>query len=158
MEIFDDGYLAEEEKQIISQQKLIYLAISNYTGNPVKNIFPRNVYEYKLNPNGIISRTRLCATEQELGNEILWDCFINARKPKNPFHFLFYPYRKIEYMDDDGITHDLKINEMEMVNLQMDFVGRQEIYEYIRPIEKRTAYFLGWVSDQHFLKTLKKFS
>ena len=45
MEIFDNGYLSEEEKSTINTQELIYLAISNYTGEPVPEILPKNVYE-----------------------------------------------------------------------------------------------------------------
>ena len=157
MEIFDDGYLAEEEKAAIDTQDLIYLAISNFTEEPILEIFPRDVYQYTLKEDGSIIRTHYYNPNRQKGKDVLWDCFINARKTSAKFQVLYSTYRKTEYMDDDGNIHPFNENPHTEI-LQMDFVGRKKPYAGIMPAYKNTAYFLGWVSDDVFLKTLHTFA
>lgn len=160
MEIFDDGYLTEEEKAAIDTQDLIYLALSNYTGTPLYEIYPRDVYQYTLKEDGSIYRIHYINPEKKEGKDILWDCFINARSTTALLHFqlVFSTYRKAEYMDDDGNIHAIKADDMATKMLQLDFAGRKKPYTGIMPAYKNTAYFLEWVSDNVFLKTLHTFS
>ena len=157
MEIFDNGYLSEEEKSAIDTQELIYLAVSNYTGEPVPNILPKYVYEYTLQKDGSIRRLQYQNAETKEGADVLWDDFINARAPKNQFCVLFRPYVRFRSMDENGTVFRLAKIDQETIDLQMDFVGRNFPYETIRPIYRNKAYFLTWVSDKEFLDTLQKF-
>lgn len=157
MEIYDRGYLTKEEKDTIDTQELIYLAVSNYTGEPVPEILPKYVYEYSLQKDGTILRYRYQNKEAKDDTDVLWDDFINARIPKNQFCVLFRPYIKDEYMDENGLIFQIFDKHPESIDLQMDFVGRNIPYEHLRPIYRNKAYFLTWVSDEEFLATLRKF-
>lgn len=157
MEIYDNGYLTEEEKAAINVQDLIYIAISNYTGNPVEKILPRYVYKYELQKDGHISRVCYCSKTKGAENDVLWDTFINTRDPENPYHRLFFKYYKTEYLDDNGIIKSLP-EDVSGEFIPLDFAGRNTPYRYIRPIEKNTAYFLCWVDDAEFMDVLNKFA
>jgi hypothetical protein len=160
MEIFDGGYLTEEEKATIDTQDLIYLAVSNFTGNPMHEIRPKDVYQYTLKEDGTIVRMHYSNPDQKEGKDILWDCFVNARSTTALLHFqlVFSAYREIEYMDDDGNVHTIKAEEPAAKLLQLDFVGRKKPYTGIMPVYKNTACFLSWVPDDVFLKTLHAFT
>ncbi len=157
MEIFDNGYLSEEEKAAIDTQELIYLAISNYTGEPVPEILPKYIYEYTLQNDGTIRRLQYQNTDAKEGTDVLWDDFINARTPKNQFYVLFRPYIRFKSMDENGTIFQINEKYPEAIDLQMDFVGRNMPYKNIRPVYRNKAYFLTWVSDKEFLNTLQKF-
>lgn len=157
MEIYDNGYLTEEEKEAIDVQDLIYMAISNYTGNPVEKILPRFVYKYELQEDGKIQRTRYCSAVQGTESDVPWETFVNTREPDNPYHRLFFKYYKVDCLDDNGIVCDAA-NETSGDFIPLDFAGRNTPYRHIRPIEKNTAYFLRWVDDTEFMDTLKKFA
>lgn len=160
MEIFDNGYLSEEEKSTINTQDLIYLAISNYTGEPIPEILPKNVYEYTLEKDGTIRRIQYQNADAKEGTDVLWDDFINSREPKNHFYVVFRPYTPFTSMDENGFivpTTEKYSETPETIDLQMDFVGRNLPYKNIRPIYKNKAYFLTWVDDKEFLDTLQKF-
>lgn len=157
MDIYDNGYLTEDEKSVISVQDLIHLAVSNYTGNPVDEILPQNIYEYKRE-DGKIRRARYINPTAGPDSDILWDDFVNARNPKKGFKPLFRKYRKVEVMDDDGNRTMLAPDKTEDVVLQLDFVGRDKPYAYIQSTEPDTAYFLTWVDDGTFLDSLRKFT
>ena len=157
MEIYDSGYLTEDEKSTIDTQDLIYLAVSNYIGEPVNEILPKYVYEYTLEKNGTITRFQYENKSAREDTDILWDDFINARETSHQFYLIFRPYEKSAYIDDSGFVHTIKPDERITVNLQLDFVERHKSYKFIRPMDRNKAYFLELVSDREFMETLKKF-
>ena len=158
MEIFDNGYLTEEEKNAIDLQDLIYLAVSNYTGKPHDKILPLFIYKYKLKDDGHILRVGYRCPKISTSNDVLWETFINARQPESRYHILYEDYIPFEYMDDDGNIHKIDENNAESETIFLDFVSRKTPYKHLRSLEPDTAYFLAWVSDADFLDTLEKFA
>jgi hypothetical protein len=85
MNIYDNGYLTDEEKNLLDIQDLIYLAISNYTNQPVPEILPNYIFRYKLESDNKVSIMSLRLPQvRDSVTEVLWDDFVNhSRKNKN---------------------------------------------------------------------------
>lgn len=157
VEIFDNGYLTEEEKRDLGTQNLIYLAISFYTGSPVKEILPRYIYEYKTVQNGHIQRRKLeCNYGYSDSTNVLWDIFVNTVSKV----YTYWKYHYVSYLDDEGREiplgkSDILLPEEKDVLIPMSLVGSNDTERYRNNMNNK-VYFLEWKPDSDYLVFINK--
>ena len=151
MDIYDDGYLTEEEKEALDIQTLIYLAAANYSGRPDEKIIPKHVYRYCLDEENKICRLKYTAFHDPLPNaDVLWDDYIHSRvEGRHPNYCHTKPYYLSAWLDDNGIEYPICFGKIK-TDIPMDLVGLTDRTQF-RLFDTKSAYFLRWVPDSEYL-------
>lgn len=156
MNIFDNGYLTEEEKKALDTQSLIYLAAANYSGKPSEKIYPQHIYKYCLDADGKVCRLKYTAAESSLDNaDILWDDFIN-KDGTDKFYHGTGAYYLSAYLDDDGTERPVLSGKF-IQKIPMELVGLKN-KKRLSALSDMTkgVYFLRWVSNSEYEALLTK--
>lgn len=160
MDIYDHGYLTEEEKQQLTVQNAIDLAISNQSGFPLETIIPHTIYRYKLHKDGHISVLCLeCNNQEDPQQDVLWDCFINHQKqaPVDLNQYGLREYAITRYRDQSGIFRDYPTFLETTYRVPLAMVHNQYInYRNTNYEEDNILYTLSIISDSAFLRKIGK--
>ena len=149
MEIFDNGYLTEQEKNTLDTQDLIYLAVSLYAGKAHSNILPKYVYKYGLNANKDVYRWKLvCADENADMTNSLWSIYTGAQKG-HPYP-VWKKYYLDAYLNDNGEEVPWT-NDCFSVNIPIHVIDSN-----MNPYEEDALLFSEWVSDDVYLSLLEE--
>ena len=154
MEIFDNGYLSEDEKSVLDTQTLICLAAANYSGKPMRKMYPRHIYKYCVDKDERICRLKYTNVEKPFFNaEIMWEDYIccDTKTYKYPGIGEYY---LSGWMDDDGIEHTIEYGKF-VETIDMAFVGRDVPYYLQNTSCRDGVWFLRWEPDCIYGKFLK---
>ena len=148
MNIFDNGYLTEEEKKALDTQSLIYLAAANYSGKPSEKMYPQHIYKYCLDADGKVCRLKYTAAESSLDNaDILWDDFINKDGTDHRYHETGAYYLSA-YLDDDGTERPVLSGKF-IQKIPMELVGIKNPAHFLADAASG-VYFLRWVPNSEY--------
>lgn len=149
MNIYDNGYLTEDEKHSMPDQLLIDLAIANYTENPPKEMYPKDVYKYMLDYEGKICRLHYQALHPvQAQSEVAWEVYVNCGKEIKFRHSTYSLYYLTGYLDDDGNEHSIDIGKIPTY-IPVEKAGWHDIEYYKKNCcAADGVYFLAWVSDE----------
>ena len=151
MEIYDNGYLTEQEKETFSTQELIHLAASLYANKPVNAILPQHVYKYGFDKDGKIYRWKYTCTVNDCDKtNALWDVYVHVKKyPCFDADKLYY---LSAYLDDDG--KEIPWNGGKILQyLPIFLAGSDNVEMYRHCTDKEIVlYFLEWKSDHDFMQ------
>ena len=154
MEIFDNGYLTEDEKSVLDVQALIYLAVSNYSGKPVKLMYPQHVYKYCVDKDEKICRLKYTRTEESLPYaELMWEDYIrcDTKTSKDPG---FGNYYLSGWLDDNGTEHAIEYGKF-TETVDMELVGQDIPYYMLNANCRNGVWFLRWEPDNVYGKFLE---
>ena len=154
MEIFDNGYLSEDEKSVLDTQTLIYLAAANYSGKPMPRMCPQHIYKYCVDKDEKICRLKYTYAEKSfIDAELMWEDYIrcNSDAYKHPGYARYY---LSGWLDDEGTEHLTEHGKfLEVIN--MAFIG-QDIPFYLENADcKEGVWFLRWEPDSVYEKFLE---
>ena len=157
MEIYDNGYLTEEEKDMFDTQALIYLAASLYANDPVSEILPKYVYKYGFDENKQIYRWKYTCNQDVCdATNTLWDIFVHGRQGRYAHSYTFKKFYFLSaYLDNDG--KEIPWNGGKILReLPIHLAGSEDIWLYNHADEQDTVYFLEWKPDCDFLMFLQR--
>lgn len=148
MNIFDNGYLTEEEKNALDTQSLIYLAAANYSGKPPIKMHPQHIYKYCLDADKKICRFKYTAAQTSLENaDVLWDDFINKDKMDDSYHETGTYYLSA-YLDDNGTERPVLSGKF-LQKIPMELVGVKNPTRFFADAADG-VYFLRWVPNSEY--------
>ena len=147
MELYDNGRMSEMDKEQLTIQEAVFLAISNYVDDPVENIIPTTVFKYILDKDLTrikeIQHLRDCEKSRQ-DYEYLWPCFVDVTNNASNKKL----YRKF-IMATSGLDDDSKIFKFEYINLA--FVDRTRNFNSLNPfiynLEDKEFYYYSIIPD-----------